>query len=76
MAIIKTTLFTEIENIIGSLNIDNVTNERREILKPLIDFIQSKAATEKHSPRTLLGGKDTARQVQWHECVVESRLER
>lgn len=47
MAIIKTTLFTEIENIIGSLNIDNVTNERREILKPLIDFIQSKAATNK-----------------------------
>lgn len=47
MAIIKTTLFTEIENIIGSLNIDNVTNERRKILKPLIDFIQSKAATNK-----------------------------
>ncbi|SEL76629.1 arsenate reductase [Maribacter orientalis] len=47
MAIIKTTLFTEIENIIGSLNIANVTNERREILKPLIDFIQSKAATNK-----------------------------
>ena len=47
MAITKTTLFTEIENIIGSLNIDNVTNERRKILKPLIDFIQSKAATNK-----------------------------
>ncbi|SKB44387.1 arsenate-mycothiol transferase ArsC [Maribacter arcticus] len=45
MATTKMTLFTEIENIIGSLNIDNVTNERRKILKPLIDFIQSKAAT-------------------------------
>jgi len=45
MATTKTTLFTEIENIIGSLNIDNVTNERREILKPLMDFIQSKVAT-------------------------------
>ncbi|MEH6620418.1 protein-tyrosine-phosphatase [Maribacter arcticus] len=45
MATTKTTLFTEIENIIGSLNIDNITYERRAVLQPLIDFIQSKVAT-------------------------------
>jgi arsenate reductase len=45
MATTKTTLFTEIENIIGSLNIDNITDERRAVLQPLIDFIQSKVAT-------------------------------
>jgi arsenate reductase len=45
MATTKMTLFTEIENIIGSLNIDNITDERRAVLQPLIDFIQSKVAT-------------------------------
>jgi len=49
MATTKTTLFTEIENIIGSLNIDNITYERRAVLKPLIDFIQSKVATTRNT---------------------------
>lgn len=38
----KTNLFTEIEDIINSLNIDNITNERKEVLQPLADFIKQK----------------------------------
>ena len=45
MTTTKTTLFTEIEKVISSLNIDSIVEERKEILQPLIDFIQSKAAT-------------------------------
>lgn len=38
----KTTLFTEIENVITSLNIETISDERKTILQALIDFIQSK----------------------------------
>jgi arsenate reductase len=47
MATTKTTLFSEIENTIRALNIDSITVERRAILQPLIDFIQSKASLNK-----------------------------
>ena len=47
MATTKTTLFTEIENTISALNIDSITAERRAILQPLIDFIQTKASLNK-----------------------------
>tara|TARA_R110002074_G_scaffold367649_1_gene541750 strand:+ start:4220 stop:4852 length:633 start_codon:yes stop_codon:yes gene_type:complete len=47
MATTKTTLFSEIENTISALNIDSITAERRAILQPLIDFIQSKASLNK-----------------------------
>ena len=45
MATTKTTLFTEIEKVISTLNIDTITDERKEILQPLIDFIQLKATS-------------------------------
>jgi arsenate reductase len=35
-------LFVEIENVIKNLNIENITAERKEILQPLIDYIQNK----------------------------------
>ncbi len=35
-------LFTKIEDVIKSLNIETITNDRQAILKPLIEFIQSK----------------------------------
>tara|TARA_R110000782_G_scaffold204598_2_gene293058 strand:- start:536 stop:1168 length:633 start_codon:yes stop_codon:yes gene_type:complete len=47
MATTKTTLFSEIENTISALNIDSITAERRAILQPLIDFIQTKASLNK-----------------------------
>jgi arsenate reductase len=36
-------MYTEIENVIKNLNIENITAERKETLQPLVDFIQSKA---------------------------------
>ena len=36
-------LFSEIENVIKSFKPENITAERKEILQPLVDFIQSKA---------------------------------
>ncbi len=38
----KAILFAEIENTISSLNIDSISDKRKAILKPLIDFTQSK----------------------------------
>jgi arsenate reductase len=38
----KNTLFTEIDNSINSFNFESITAERKAILQPLIDFIQSK----------------------------------
>lgn len=40
----KSTLFTEIEEIIKGLNPEEITDERKAILQPLTDFIQSKAS--------------------------------
>jgi arsenate reductase len=40
-------LFSEIENIIKSFKPENITTERKEILQPLVDFIQSKAPNQR-----------------------------
>lgn len=40
----KSTLFTEIEEIIKGLNPQEITDERKAILQPLTDFIQSKVS--------------------------------
>ena len=42
MSTIKSTLFPEIEAFIKELNTDSIPNERKIILKPLINFIQEK----------------------------------
>ena len=41
----QTTLFSEIEKTIKSLNPETITEERKIVLQPLIDFIQQKNAT-------------------------------
>ncbi len=41
----KTILFPEIENVINALNFESITEERKLILQPLVDFIQGKAST-------------------------------
>jgi arsenate reductase len=38
----KTILFPEIEKVIASLNLESISDERKIILQPLIDFIQGK----------------------------------
>lgn len=38
----ETSMLPEIAQLISSLNIDSITEERREVLQPLIDFIQQK----------------------------------
>lgn len=40
-------LFSEIETVIKNLRIEDITNERKETLQPLVDFIQSKATLQK-----------------------------
>ncbi|MCI2230054.1 protein-tyrosine-phosphatase [Polaribacter sp. MSW13] len=42
MTTTQTTLFSEIENLIKEINPKTITNDRKTILQPLIDFIQSK----------------------------------
>ncbi|MEN3324634.1 protein-tyrosine-phosphatase [Mariniflexile soesokkakense] len=44
MTTTKPTLFLEIEKIITTLNPETITDERKLILQPLIDFIQHKAS--------------------------------
>jgi arsenate reductase len=39
----KTNLFPEIENLIASLNLESISEDRKIILQPLIDYIQVKA---------------------------------
>ena len=39
-------VFSEIENVIQNLKIENITAERKEILQPLINFIQSKIVNQ------------------------------
>lgn len=41
----KMSLFDNIENIISTLDVDMISNERKETLKPLIEFIQKKVDT-------------------------------
>jgi arsenate reductase len=40
----KTILFPEIENVIKTLNFENISDERKIVLQPLVDFIQGKAS--------------------------------
>jgi arsenate reductase (thioredoxin) len=40
----KQAVFPEIEKVINSLNFDSISSERKNILQPLIDFIQNKMA--------------------------------
>ena len=40
----KTILFPEIENVINTLNFENISDERKIVLQPLVDFIQGKAS--------------------------------
>lgn len=42
MTLTKTTLFPEIQRVIASLNFESISEERKIILQPLIDFIQAK----------------------------------
>ncbi len=38
-------LFNKIENIISTLDVESISNERKETLKPLIEFVQKKNQT-------------------------------
>ena len=40
----KTILFPQIENVIKTLNFESISEERKIILQPLVDFIQGKAS--------------------------------
>ena len=42
----QSSLFSEIENVIKNLNIQNITSERKRTLQPLVDFIQSKVTNK------------------------------
>jgi arsenate reductase len=42
----QSTLFSEIENVIKNLNIENIAIERKEILQPLVDFILNKVTNQ------------------------------
>lgn len=48
MTLVKTKLFADIGNTISKLSTDNISNERKEILQPLADYIQNK--TNKQEP--------------------------
>lgn len=45
MTTVKTKLFDQIQQAISKLNTDKISEERKEILQPLADFIQSKNDT-------------------------------
>lgn len=38
----KTNLFPEIENVIATLNFETISEERKTVLQPLVDYIQTK----------------------------------
>lgn len=44
---LKTILFPEIVSVVAKLNANSITEERKLILQPLVDFIQSKASNQK-----------------------------
>src|SRR6478735_7201593 len=46
MSTTHSNLFSEIENVIKELNIENITAERKEILQSLVDFIQDKVTNQ------------------------------
>ncbi|WP_396168510.1 low molecular weight phosphatase family protein [Flavobacterium sp.] len=43
----KTTLFSEIETIISTLNFESISENRKIVLQPLVDYIQSKVSSGK-----------------------------
>ncbi|MCK0145077.1 protein-tyrosine-phosphatase [Arenibacter sp. F26102] len=43
---VKTKVFDQIDRTISTLSIDNITEERKEILQPLAEYIQSKTDTQ------------------------------
>tara|TARA_R110002050_G_scaffold69507_11_gene150441 strand:- start:1061 stop:1693 length:633 start_codon:yes stop_codon:yes gene_type:complete len=43
---VKTKVFDQIDQAISKLSIDNISEERKEILQPLADYIQSKTDTQ------------------------------
>ena len=47
MTTTKPTLFSEIENLINELNPETISSERKTVLQPLTDFIQSKVSGNK-----------------------------
>ncbi|MBE7686518.1 protein-tyrosine-phosphatase [Tenacibaculum piscium] len=47
MGTIKQNLFLEIENLVKELNPQTISNERKEVLQPLTDFIESKVSEKK-----------------------------
>lgn len=47
MSAINSTLFFEIERTIQGLQIDTITDERKVVLQPLVDFIQGKVSVQK-----------------------------
>lgn len=42
-------LYQQIENTIASLNLDEISNERKQTLQPLIDYIQTKVTGNKNA---------------------------
>lgn len=44
-----TMLIKQIENTIASLNLDTISNERKQTLQPLIDYIQAKVTENKNA---------------------------
>ena len=42
----KTILFPEIDNVITTLNFESISEERKIVLQPLVDFIQGKASNQ------------------------------
>ena len=42
----KTILFSEIEKVIASLNFESISDERKLILQPLVNFIQGKVINQ------------------------------
>ena len=46
MTPVKTTLFAKIKNVISKLSLKNISNERKEILQSLIEYIQQKVNSQ------------------------------
>nr|WP_315150702.1 protein-tyrosine-phosphatase [uncultured Flavobacterium sp.] len=46
MTLTKTNVFPEIATVINTFNFESITEERKIILQPLVDYIQSKAANQ------------------------------
>ena len=47
MKTINSTLFSEIENLVVTLDFDSISEERKTVLQPLIDYIQKKTNEQK-----------------------------